>query len=88
LIATTNTLVSLEEYLNTNYDPDMEYKDGALIGRNVGTQRHAALQLVIGAYFHAMRATYRIKGFTEARLRMDAATGRHTIPDVMVVERP
>jgi len=32
------TQVSLEEYLHTSYEPDMEYVDGVLVGRNVGTQ--------------------------------------------------
>ena len=25
-------LISVEEYLNTSYDPDVEYVDGALVG--------------------------------------------------------
>ena len=35
------TLVSLEEYLNTSYDPDVEYVDGELVERNVGDWLHA-----------------------------------------------
>jgi hypothetical protein len=37
----THTLASVEEYLSTSYTPDMEYKCGKLIGRNVGTQNHS-----------------------------------------------
>ena len=85
-MAATTTLVSLEEYLRATYEPDMEYADGVLIGRNVGTQLHGTLQLIVGAYFHQIRKTYRIKGFTETGLRMNA--GRYCIPDVMVVEQP
>ena len=29
-------LISLEEYLHTSYDPDVEYVDGLLVERNVG----------------------------------------------------
>jgi hypothetical protein len=30
------TLISVAEYLNTSYDPDMEFVDGVLVERNVG----------------------------------------------------
>ena len=39
------TLLSLEEYLNTSYSPDREYRDGVLVERNVGEKAHALLQL-------------------------------------------
>jgi hypothetical protein len=48
--ATHPLLASLEEYLSTSYTPDMEYKNGELIGRNVGTQKHGTLQMIVGAY--------------------------------------
>ena len=28
--------IPVEEYLNTSYDPDVEYVDGALVDRNIG----------------------------------------------------
>ena len=40
----TGTLVSLEEYLNTSYDPDVEYVDGVLEERNVGDSLHSLIQ--------------------------------------------
>ncbi|HUE02594.1 MAG TPA: hypothetical protein VMR62_23705 [Bryobacteraceae bacterium] len=30
------TIAPVEEYLQTNYDPDLEYVDGQLVERNVG----------------------------------------------------
>ena len=33
----TTAAVSLEEYLRTDYAPDMEYIDGELVHRNLGT---------------------------------------------------
>jgi hypothetical protein len=30
------TLVPVEEYLSTNYDPDCEYVDGQIVERNLG----------------------------------------------------
>jgi Uma2 family endonuclease len=88
-MATTShtLLVSLEQYLSTSYTPDMEYKNGELIGRNVGTQKHGTLQMVIGAYILSLRIEFRmIKGFVETRFRM--SPDRYVVPDVMVVERP
>ena len=38
------TLISVEEYLNTSYDPDMEYVDGVLVERNVGDWLHSLVQ--------------------------------------------
>jgi Uma2 family endonuclease len=81
----THTLTSIEEYLSTSYTPDMEYKNGELIGRNVGTQKHGTLQMIIGAYLLSARNEFRtIKAFVETRLRI--ALERYVVPDVMVVE--
>jgi hypothetical protein len=33
--------VSVEEYLNTSYDPDVEFVDGVLVQRNVGDWLHS-----------------------------------------------
>ncbi len=38
------TLISVEEYLNTSYRPDMEYVDGVLVETNVGDLLHSAVQ--------------------------------------------
>jgi len=80
------TQVSLDEYLNTSYEPDVEFVDGVLVERNVGTPPHGRLQLIVGAYFRQYRKSHRIGAFTETRLRI--AARRHRIPDVMVVETP
>ena len=82
------TLISLEEYLNTSYEPDMEYADGVLIGRNVGTQRHGLLQSFIIVFLSEFRLQYQYEVFTGCRLLMDATTGRHRIPDIIVLEEP
>jgi len=85
-MATTSALVSLDEYLNTSYEPDREFVEGALVERNVGTPPHGRLQLIAGSYFRQYRKSHRIEAFTETRLRI--APHRHRIPDVMVVETP
>jgi Uma2 family endonuclease len=39
-----DTLISVEEYLNTSYDADVEYVDGVLVERNVGEWLHSLVQ--------------------------------------------
>jgi Uma2 family endonuclease len=80
------TAISLDEYLGTTYEPDMEFVDGLLVERNVGTQRHGRLQLIVGSYLRQYRKSHRIAVFAETRLRLDANC--HRIPDVMVLEIP
>jgi hypothetical protein len=61
--------VPVEEYLRTNYDPDMEYVDGALPERHVGERGHSRLQSPIGALL-AAREPGRFHTYTEQRLRV------------------
>ncbi len=81
-------LVSPDEYLNTSYKPDMDYVDGVLVRRNVGTQRHGSLQIILGAYFGQFRKSHRIKTFAETRLLVDRPTSRHRVPDILVLGIP
>jgi len=37
----SRTLVSVDEYLHTSYDPDCDYVDGAIVERNVGERDHS-----------------------------------------------
>jgi Uma2 family endonuclease len=73
-MGSTATLISLDEYLSTSYEPDKEFVHGVLVGRNVGTQLHGMLQTVVVV-------------FTETRLRMDTSSA-HRVPDVQVLEIP
>ena len=85
-MATTAAFVSLDEYLNTSYEPDMEFVDGVLVERNVGTPKHGRLQIIVGSYFEKYRKSHRIYAFGDTRLRV--AVGRHRIPDLLVLEPP
>jgi len=40
----STTLVSVSEYLETSYRPDVDYVDGELLERNVGELDHSRLQ--------------------------------------------
>ena len=82
------TLISLDEYLNTSYEPDMEFVDGVLVRRNVGTPLHSWLQSILTIYFGRFQKSHGVRVLTEARMLVDAATSRYRIPDVMVLEIP
>jgi Uma2 family endonuclease len=79
-----STAVSLEEYLRTSYEPDMEFVDGVLVGRNVGDWSHSLIQSNILA---AIRRKYpQLK--VVAGLRSKTASTRYRIPDVSVLLAP
>lgn len=82
------TLISVEEYLNTSYEPDRDFIDGVLVRRHMGTQLHGSLQLIVGSYLRQSRKSHRIRVFTETRLLVDAAASRYRVPDVMALEIP
>lgn len=73
------TLVTLEEYLSTSYDPDREYVDGHLIQRNVGTRKHSFLQLNIAIALQAQGLR------TYPELRFQVKKNRFRIPDVLAL---
>ena len=78
------TLVSLEEYLNTSYDPDVEYVDGVLVERNLGDWLHSLAQKNI---IVALSRKYpRIYAMPELRSRTTAT--RYRLPDVGVLLAP
>jgi Uma2 family endonuclease len=78
------TLISVEEYLNTSYDPDMEYVDGVLVETNVGEWLHGMAQSNI---IYAFRRKYpEVKVVPELRSRTRET--RFRVPDVAVVLQP
>ncbi|HEY1242475.1 MAG TPA: Uma2 family endonuclease [Bryobacteraceae bacterium] len=80
------TLISVEEYLRTSYRPDREYRDGVLVERNVGKKAHARLQILLGRYFCRFEKEWRIRAYTEMRIR--ARAGWYPIPDLCVYSLP
>src|SRR5262249_31874954 len=75
------TLISVEAYLNTSYDPDVEYVDGVLVERNVGDLLHSLVQKNIIVCFS--RKYPRIHALPE--LRSQTRTTRYRLPDVCVL---
>ena len=75
------TLISVEEYLNTSYDPDVEYVDGVLVEPNVGDWLHSLIQSNV--VYHLRRKYPNIYAVSE--LRSQTRTTRYRLPDVCVV---
>ena len=73
-----STLVPVEEYLSTSYDPDCDYVDGELEDRNVGKKSHAKAQSNL---LLALRIHYpSLFVVVEQRTRVSAT--RYRVPDV------
>jgi Uma2 family endonuclease len=81
-----STLVSVEEYLNTSYDPDCDYVDGRVVERNLGELDHSDLQTEIAVYFRLRRKQWRAHAFVEQRVQVSPT--RFRIPDVCVMLGP
>jgi Uma2 family endonuclease len=86
-MGSTATLISLDEYLDSSYEPDMDFVDGVLVRRNVGTILHGILQNIVGVFFAQYRKSHLIRACTETRLRVDTS-GIYRVPDVLVLEIP
>jgi Uma2 family endonuclease len=79
----SRTLVSVDEYLHTSYDPDCDYVDGAIVERNVGELDHSDLQAEIVVYFRSRLRSRGVHAFPEQRVQISRS--RFRVPDVCVV---
>jgi Uma2 family endonuclease len=75
--------VSLEEYLNTDYEPDCDYVDGALEQRNVGKRRHARTQTRLALWLGARERQYGYQVVVEQRVKV--AGTRVRVPDICLL---
>jgi Uma2 family endonuclease len=75
--------LSMIQYLNTTYDPDLEYVDGRLVERNVGKWEHARVQALLAIWFGQHETEWSIQTATELRTRV--AWTRVRLPDVLLV---
>lgn len=78
------TLVSVDEYLHTSYDPDCDYVDGALEERNLGKYNHGRLQGLIMAYLYRQEKSNGTRVVIEQRVRTTPT--RFRVPDIVVTD--
>jgi Uma2 family endonuclease len=77
-----SAFVPIEQYLQTNYDPDLEYVDGELRERPVVQTIHGTMQSLLSFWFYQHAAEWDIRCAVEARIRVSAMRVR--LPDVVV----
>lgn len=75
--------VSVQTYLESSYQPDVDYLDGFLEERNVGEWDHARIQAVLIGIFFQHEAEWGVQVAPEARLQVGAT--RYRVPDLMVL---
>jgi Uma2 family endonuclease len=76
------TLISVEDYLASSYEPDCDYVDGHIEERNVGEVTHARLQARITAFLLTRYEANGLVVMTEVRVQV--RPGRFRVPDVCV----
>jgi Uma2 family endonuclease len=75
--------IPVEEYLRTDYEPDVDYVDGELIERNMGEKDHGQVQGEIYVWFHRRQRKTKIYPFIEQRVQVTPT--RYRIPDICLV---
>jgi Uma2 family endonuclease len=75
--------IPLEEYLNTDYEPDCDYVDGTLEERNVGGRRHSRTQARLAVWLRSKELEH------EALIAQDVkvSPSRIRIPDICLVDK-
>jgi Uma2 family endonuclease len=82
-LAHLSKLISVEEYLNTSYRPDVEYVDGEIQERNLGEFDHADLQAALSTLLRVRQQDWSIRVVVEARVQVKPT--RFRVPDVCVL---
>ncbi len=77
------TLVTVEEYLRTSYEPDAEYVDGVIEKRPMGEGKHSAWQATLSAFFFVRSREWHIR--VRPELRTQTGTRRYRIPDLAII---
>ncbi len=79
------TLVSVEEYLTTDYSPDVDYVDGVVEDRNVGQRKHAIVQTLIAAFL--VRLGQALGALVVVEQRIKVSHTRYRVPDICVMAK-
>ena len=71
-MATTPSLISIDEYLRTSYHPDVDYVDGETEERNLGEYEHGKIQGWIFQIFNLNGKAWGTDSVVEQRVRVSA----------------
>jgi Uma2 family endonuclease len=83
-MATAST-ITLEEYLSTSFEPDVEYVRGALEERKMGEYEHNVVQRALLLWFFQHDKEWSTRTIQEQRIRLNSGNVR--LPDVSVFRR-
>jgi Uma2 family endonuclease len=87
-MATSPTLISIEEYLHTSYHPDADFVDGEIEERHLGEYEHAKLQGILSALFFSNEDTWQVDTVVEQRIRVNSSRVRVCDVAVLRAETP
>jgi Uma2 family endonuclease len=76
------TLISVEDYLASSFEPDCDFVDGHIEERNMGEVTHARLQLRVGSYLLTRFEGIGVVVMTEVRVQVGSS--RYRVPDICV----
>jgi Uma2 family endonuclease len=82
-MASAPTLISIDEYLHTDYKPDVHFVNGELEERNVGKYDHGKIQGWIFQIFNLNAAAWNTDVTVEQRIQIDSSNVR--IADVAIM---
>ena len=77
------TLVSVEEYLHTDYSPDCDYVEGVLEDRNVGLRTHGVAQVRVLRFL--VNLERQLDALVLIAVRVRIGPTRFRVPDVSVL---
>jgi Uma2 family endonuclease len=77
--------ISEEQYLRSSFSPDVEFVDGELRERSIGTFDHGDWKLAIAMWFRRHGEEWNMLCVPEMRVRIRA--GKYLVPDVTVIDR-
>ena len=85
--APTLPIVSVDEYLNTSYEPDVEYVDGVLVEKGMPTIAHNFLGRLLLFWFAQYEAPFRFTVMYDVRTQI-IERHRYRLPDIMLCPEP
>jgi len=83
----TLPLVPVDEYLNTSYEPDVEYVNGVLVEKGMPTIAHSYLERLLLFWFAQFETPLRFVALHEIRTQI-IERARYRLPDFMLVPKP
>lgn len=85
MATTTAATISVEEYLHSSYEPDVEYIDGQIEERNVGEIEHSALIAAIMQLFLQHAKEWQVRVLPDVRTQVSPT--RFRVPDIVICSR-